>query len=85
MNREEVEQAMTVVLMDDVRQAKYLPSSSFTGFSSDHARMLAANVDGAPEYCAVPLAVHRWAASTPEAPTNPREAWAAWRIDYDAG
>lgn len=77
--RDRLEAGFTVVFADDVKRTKYAQSPDFTGFSKEHAAMLAAWVEGSPEFTAVPVTVQRWAQADVGRPSDPTKAWEEWR------
>ena len=78
----------TVVLLEDVRQVKYLycGAESFDGYPLEHAERLAAPVPGQPQsYTVLPLEVHRWARAQGE-PLSAKAAMSGYEKEAaDAG
>lgn len=83
--RDRLESKFTVVHDDNVKRTKYAQSPRFTGFSREHAAMLAASVDSCPSFTPVPLALQRWAQATEECPHDPLMAWQEWLIALQDG
>jgi hypothetical protein len=83
--RARLENAYTVVFADDVQRTKYAQSPNFTGFSKEHAAMLAAWVDGSPKFAVVPLRVQRWAQTAEHCPSDPMLAWQDWLVCLQRG